>query len=117
MFPLARFRIEERSMGPGLEPGDYVIVNRWAYRRREPAVGDLVVLRDPEREDRYLCKRITAREGSDLYSVRGDNESSSRDSRAFGPIERTLIVGRVWHSARAGDDGLSLSPDTNGEKT
>ena len=115
MFPLARFRIEESSMGPGLEPGDYVIVNRWAYRRREPAVGDLVVLRDPEREGRYLCKRITARDGSGRYSVRGDNETSSRDSRAFGPVRGDLIVGRVWKSARAAP--LSLPPDSSREKT
>ncbi|PIP29149.1 hypothetical protein COX28_00600 [Candidatus Kuenenbacteria bacterium CG23_combo_of_CG06-09_8_20_14_all_39_39] len=26
----------------------------------------------------------------------GDNRSSSLDSRMFGPIERTDIIGRVW---------------------
>ncbi len=89
-------------MSPELDPGDYVIVNRWAYRRREPAVGDLVVLRDPQREGRYLCKRIADRPSSGVYVVRGVNEAVSRDSRVFGPVRRDLIVGKVWRSAKAG---------------
>jgi len=101
MFPLARFRVEERSMSPDLEPGDYVIVNRWAYRAREPSVGDQVVLRDPEREGRYLCKRIHAVEGPDRYVVRGDDEAASRDSRRFGPVSRDRIVGKVLWTIRA----------------
>jgi signal peptidase I len=101
MFPLARFRIEERSMGPDLDPGDYVIVNRWAYRTRDPAIGDLVVLADPQREGRFLCKRIVGVPSSGLYAVQGDNDAVSRDSRTFGPVPRDLIVGKVWLSARA----------------
>jgi len=88
-------------MSPDLEPKDYVIVNRWAYRRREPGVGDLVVLRDPEVEGRFLCKRIAGVSGAGLYAVRGDNEAVSRDSRSFGPVPVNLIVGRVWLSAKA----------------
>jgi nickel-type superoxide dismutase maturation protease len=101
MFPLARFRVEERSMSPALDPGDYVIVNTWAYRRREPGVGDLVVLQDPQREGRFLCKRIAEVEASGLYIVRGDNDAASRDSRSFGPVPRRLILGKVWTSAHS----------------
>ncbi len=89
-------------MAPALDPGDYVLVNRWAYRSRAPAVGDLVVLRNPEREGQFLCKRIAGVTGSGAYVVRGDNAAASRDSRHFGPVPRSLIVGRVWRSARAG---------------
>jgi len=101
MFPLKRFRVAERSMSPALEPGDYVLVNRWAYRRREPAVGDLVVLRDPEREGRFLVKRIARVGPPGSYVVAGENPADSRDSRAFGPVPRSAIVGRVWRAARA----------------
>ncbi len=113
MFPLARFRVEQPSMAPRLDPGDYVIVNRWSYRFRNPAVGDLIVLRDPDREGRFLCKRIDAVTGSGSYLVRGDNAAVSRDSRSFGPIARDLIVGRVWLSARGRRqrrDGTLQSP-------
>ena len=100
MFPIARFRVEQRSMSPVLNPGDYVLVNRWAYRSREPAVGDLVVFRDPERPGVFMCKRVAWATGSGSYVVLGDNEALSRDSRWFGPIPRSLIVGKVWRHAR-----------------
>ncbi len=37
--------------------------------------------------------------GADQYFVMGDNRPSSLDSRIFGPIERSRIVGRTWFRA------------------
>lgn len=34
--------------------------------------------------------------GKDEYFVLGDNRRDSQDSRAFGPVDRGLILGRVW---------------------
>ena len=34
--------------------------------------------------------------GPNEYFVLGDNRSDSQDSRTFGPIDRRLILGRVW---------------------
>lgn len=97
MLPIARFLVEDHSMEPTLRPGDYLLVNRWASKI---AKGDLVVIRDPQKSDRFLVKRITALTGSGI-SVLGDNATVSRDSRAFGPVPRELIVGRVWRRVRA----------------
>ncbi len=96
MFPLRRFRVEDDSMRPGLEPGDYVLVNRWAYKFRPPAKGDLVVVRDPETPDRFLVKRVSGTSDGGKIRVVGDNSNRSRDSRMFGPIARREIVGKVW---------------------
>lgn len=100
MFPLARFRVADDSMRPALAPGDYVLVNRWAYRTRAPAVGDVVVLRDPEHPSLFLLKRVASLVDPERLFVMGDNTESSRDSRAFGPVSRGLIVGKVWMRAR-----------------
>jgi len=96
MFPLRRFRVEDESMRPGLEPGDYVIVNRWAYKFRPPAKGDLVVVRDPETPERFLVKRVSEVPDPTRIRVAGDNADRSRDSRSFGPIALREIVGKVW---------------------
>ena len=57
------------------------------------------MLRDPERDGHTLLKRISAIEpaddGSDRYIVTGDNADASRDSRAFGSVPRTAIIGPV----------------------
>lgn len=34
--------------------------------------------------------------GPDEYLMLGDNRRDSQDSRLFGPVDRSLIVGRVW---------------------
>ena len=34
--------------------------------------------------------------GPDEYLLLGDNRSESPDSRTFGPVNKTLILGRVW---------------------
>jgi len=96
MFPLVRFRVEDESMRPTLEPGDYVLVNRWAYRFQSPKRGDLVVVRDPETMERFLVKRVSDAAGPTQVQLAGDNLTASRDSRAFGPVSIDRIVGKVW---------------------
>lgn len=99
MFPIVRFRVDDRSMEPTLAAGDFVLVNTWSYKLHGPAKGDLVVVRDPQAPARYLVKRIADLSVSGAYVV-GDNETLSRDSRAFGRVPRDLIVGRVVRAAK-----------------
>lgn len=96
MFPFRRFRVEDESMRPALEPGDYVLVNRWAYRVRTPARGDLVVVQDPESPERFLVKRVGDAPNPREILVQGDNDRVSRDSRTFGPVSLEKVVGKVW---------------------
>ena len=96
MFPFRRFRVEDESMRPTLEPGDYVVVNRWAYRVRRPRQGDLVVVRDPHVADRFLVKRVSDATAATHVQLAGDNVATSRDSRVFGAVPVERIIGKVW---------------------
>ena len=55
----ARIRVESISMEPNLYAGDFVIVNRMAYRFDSPTRGDIIVFRFPPRptETPYI-KRV-----------------------------------------------------------
>ncbi|MDA8039207.1 MAG: nickel-type superoxide dismutase maturation protease, partial [Actinomycetota bacterium] len=93
-----RLQIEGLSMVPELAPGDRVVVRK----THQVAVGDVVALRDPVEPDRYLVKRVVALEHRALR-VEGDNAGASRDSRHFGPVPLSLVIGRVvgrYHTAR-----------------
>ena len=88
-------------MEPALRSGDYVIVYRWAYRRHDPAVGDVVVLHNPEAPGQFLVKRVMSGDRQAGFFVLGDNDAHSRDSRAFGMVPLHLIVGKVRLRATA----------------
>ena len=50
--------VHDESMVPTLRPGDRLLVDPSAFHERLPAVGDLVVLVDPEEASRWLVKRV-----------------------------------------------------------
>ena len=96
LLPLGRYEVAGASMAPALVRGERVLVNRAAYWFSRPRPGDVVVLRDPREPNRLLVKRIERPAGRDAWEVVGDNPDASTDSRAFGPIRRGHIVGKVW---------------------
>ncbi|XP_052171287.1 uncharacterized protein LOC127787339 isoform X2 [Diospyros lotus] len=87
-------------------------------------IGDVVVLKDPEKSDNYLVRRLAAIEGYEMVStdekdepfvleknecwVLSDNENlkpkEAVDSRTFGPVLMTDIVGRVIYCLRTAVD-------------
>jgi nickel-type superoxide dismutase maturation protease len=95
LLPFARYRVEGASMRPALSPGERVVVSRASYWLGRPRSGDLVVLRDPRQPERLLIKRLDQPDG-DGWRVLGDNPDASTDSRAFGPVRRDSILGKVW---------------------
>jgi len=84
-------------MLPTLAPGDRLLVDRAAYIARPPRPGEIVVLADPQEPSRWLVKRVAAIDpGSGQVDVRGDATERARDSRRFGPVARSAIVGRAY---------------------
>lgn len=86
------YRVEGSSMAPTLEPDDCVFLKRTTAKLPEP--GTLVVVSDPERRGATLIKRVRSH-GDDTFSVMSDNPSEGRDSRHFGSLSPTALLGQV----------------------
>lgn len=89
--------VEGPSMMPALKPGQVVLVDKKA----DCIAGDIVAVRHPK-ADYYIVKRIeqivvnpTNYPQGTYVSVVGDNLPESIDSRHFGLIPYSLILGRV----------------------
>ncbi len=78
-------------MQPTLKPGQDVLVFNWAYIFSKPQKGDMVVFKFNGRE---MIKRIQKYDGRRVF-VTGDNKTESTDSRKFGMIDRSDIIGKV----------------------
>jgi nickel-type superoxide dismutase maturation protease len=85
-----RVAVEGRSMEPTLAPGDRLLV----VRARALHPGDVVALSDPTDPRRVLVKRVGAVLEDEIV-VRGDNPEVSTDSRSFGPVPISAVLGRV----------------------
>jgi len=63
---VARVRVENISMEPTLMPGDFLLVNKLAYRLGTPQLGDIVVFRYPGDPSQDYIKRIIGLPGDDV---------------------------------------------------
>ncbi len=126
----ARIKVESISMQPNLYAGDYVIVNKLAYRFGLPKRGDIIVFRYPPDPTQVpYIKRVIGLPGDhvvinngkvyvngvELYEpyltvvtrgngewnvpagslfVMGDNRNNSSDSRAWGYVPLSDVIGR-----------------------
>lgn len=128
-------RVISRSMVPTLQEGQYLLVNKLAYRIGEVSRGDIAVFRSPQDPDLILIKRVIGLPGEEIlisedgvfvngqhlvepylapgsstsvwgpvilgpdqYLMLGDNRNNSNDSRFFGPVSRSAIIGKAWFS-------------------
>ena len=83
--------VSGHSMEPALREGDWVLV---ISPRRTPRFGDVVLVRDPRKTERLLLKRV-ASVTSDGVVVEGDRPEYSTDSRTFGAVPLSLVLGRA----------------------
>ncbi len=83
-------------MEPVLHDKSFIIINRAAYLIGSPKEGDIIVFSDPV-SGKMSVKKCQAVKGSEVF-VTGINLPESTDSRHYGRIPQTLIIGRVCHS-------------------
>jgi nickel-type superoxide dismutase maturation protease len=106
-WPIMRAAVAERSMEPGLHPGDWLLAWRGGRAGTPPRIrpGQIVIAHHPGKPDILLVKRA-ARLQPDGWWLTADNPAAGAvDSRDFGPVRPDLIVARVllcywpraWH--------------------
>ena len=93
------------SMTPALLPDERLIFDRLAYTRDAPHVGDIALVAHPLRPELRIVKRLAGVPGDIVggrvlergeYWVEGDDPDRSTDSREFGPVRRSDLLGRAW---------------------
>ena len=92
-------RVTGHSMAPTLAAGEVVMLDPYAYHRRNPQEDEIVVARHPRQTELRIVKRVTAVIESDTEGVRlvlaSDNAAAGADSRVFGPVTVDLVLGQV----------------------
>ncbi len=130
------YRVEGVSMQPTLQSGERILASPLSVRLFGIRRGDLVVFRSPRDQAASMVKRVVALPGDtvrfepddvlvdvtgtgpgkrgpapapigpDRYFVVGDNRIRSRDSRHFGALPGSAILGKVffryWPPGRVG---------------
>ena len=89
ILPIRIFRVAERSMEPTIKEGDYLVL--LAFGRL--GIGDIVALKHPYK-NLTIIKRIVKARVDSIY-VEGDNGKSSEDSRRFGFVKKSVVIGKV----------------------
>lgn len=90
--------VPSMSMHPTLSPGDFILLDTWAYRSASPQQGDVVVFK--YLNQLRLVKRISVwpdgqLQLNGLWYLLGENQQASQDSRSFGGIRSDQIIGKV----------------------
>jgi nickel-type superoxide dismutase maturation protease len=102
---VVRVEVVGDSMAPALLAGDRLVVLRVPCGAQPlPPPGAVVAVRDPREPSRILVKRVASADRSTgAVEVRGDAPRASTDSRTFGPVARSDLVGpAVYRYAPAG---------------
>lgn len=91
--------VPSASMYPTLKPGEFILVDTWAYQSQGPQEKDIVVFKQHNTQQ-WLVKRIATWPNGSLfmdgrYYLLGDNANASEDSRRFGGISQKQISGKV----------------------
>ncbi len=84
-------RVEGDSMLPSLRSGDRVLIDPNASVQP----GDVVLTRHPYKSSVRILKRLTSIEPDGRIYLSGDNPEDSTDSRSFGSISSSDILGKV----------------------
>jgi nickel-type superoxide dismutase maturation protease len=84
-------------MSPLLVDGECAVVDLSPKRLRP---GDVVLARHPYRRGVEIVKRIRSVEPDGGLVLLGDNAGASTDSRTFGALDKSRVLGKVVSKTR-----------------
>ena len=67
----ARVRVENISMKPTLQPGEFILVNKIAYKVGQPQIGDIIVFHYPRNPTEDYIKRVIGLPGDTVNIQNG----------------------------------------------
>lgn len=88
-FPISKYTVHGNSMSPTLKEGQEVLTFNWSKVHE----GDVVVIKKDGKE---IVKRIDKIDGDKIYVI-GDKLDESTDSRDFGPVDQSQVIGKVLY--------------------
>jgi len=100
------FKVPTSSMRPGLLEGDWVFVDKEAYRQQGPVRGELVVFRHPQEPKRIFLKRVAGLPGE---TVQVDREQLLINGAA--PKETRLAQTHYFREGSFGERIVKVEPD------
>lgn len=86
-----------KVVGRSMEPTYYNKDHLLYCKHMQPQPGDVIIVRDPLDSRDVLIKRVMWISSDEVY-VLGDNRDNSEDSRTFGSLPTTSILGVVLFS-------------------
>jgi signal peptidase I len=118
---LEAYKVSSGSMEPGVLKGDRILADKTAYERMSPKKGDIVIFVFPDDRSKRFIKRVEGLPGDTVsfadgstqktphgfIYVLGDNRENSQDSRHFGFVPLSDVIGKarqVYFSS--GEDGI-----------
>jgi nickel-type superoxide dismutase maturation protease len=82
-------------MQPDFESGDVVLLDSSSRGDSRIGAGDVVVVRHPFRRDTRILKRVEHLTEEGRLFLTGDDPDESTDSRSFGSIDPSAVLGIV----------------------
>ena len=67
----ARIRVDGNSMEPTLQNGEFVVVNKLAYKFGDPQIGDVIVFHYPRDPNQEYIKRVVGLPGNNVNITNG----------------------------------------------
>lgn len=108
-FVVTNYTVDGHSMDQTLHNGQLLGINRLAYLYHPPRIGDIIVVSFGSGGDIEFVKRVTGIGGQTVAGnsgqvyhlnanqlfIEGDNRGYSTDSRTYGPILTSQVIGKV----------------------